>query len=398
MALDRTQETIGEKSFLKRLDTWLRLSHLTYGVPEHGRSFFFSLGGVVFAGFLLMVATGFILAQLYNPVPAQAYKSLEKIQSIGWASYIRALHYWTAQGVIVALLLHMGRVFITGAYKHPRQVIWWLGVALFGVMLMGSYFSGTVLKWDQEGFDALNHYKESLRQLGPIGALLSERLPGSTPINLRMYVSHITVFPVLIIILIVLHFYLIHAFNLSPTPWGRFSNEPEIPSHEIKGKFNEHAQSIFILSMMYYGFLAILAFFVRAPLMEASTGVESPVKPPWPFLWVYLFENIWGVKAVIYASAVLFAFLILVPLIDRKQERKFRARKGILGMGGLFAMSLFGLTLHGWFATPQLHEHEHGHDEEEGAHMEGEAHEEDGHTHEEETEEHGHDDAADHHD
>jgi|SRR5579884_725224 len=369
MATEQTQEAVGEKSLFRRLDTWLQLSRLTYGVPEHGRSFFFSLGGVVFAGFLLMIATGMILAQFYNPLPEHAYQSLEKIQSIKWATYFRALHYWTAQGVIVAILLHVGRVFITGAYKHPRQVTWWLGVALLGTMLMGSYFSGTVLKWDQGGFDALDHYKESLRELGPIGAALSESLPGSSPMNLRVYIQHITVFPVLIVVLIVLHFYLIHAFNLSPTPWDRFSNEPEIPRSELKGKFNEHAQSIFIFSIMYYGFLATLAFFFVPPLVEAPSGAMSTAKPPWPFLWMYGFENIWGIKAVIYATSVLFLFLALVPLIDRKQERKWKARKGILILGGVVAFSVIALTLHGWLATPQLHQHEH---------------EEDGHTHDEE--------------
>jgi len=88
--------------------------------------------------------------------------------------------------------------------------------------------------------------------------------------------------------------------------------------------------------MMYYGFLAILAFF-RAPLVEAPSDAMSTAKPPWPFLWMYGFENVWGIKVVVYATSVLFLFLILVPLIDRKQARKWKARKGIL----ILAASLF---------------------------------------------------------
>ena len=141
-----------------RFDTWLGLSRLDFPVPEHGRSVLYSFGGIVFIGFVLMVLTGFMLSQLYNPLPQQAYQSLEQIQKIGWASYLRALHFWFAQGVLAALILHTTRVFVTGAYKQPRQVTWWIGVALLATMLMGSYFSGTVLKWDQEGSDALGHY------------------------------------------------------------------------------------------------------------------------------------------------------------------------------------------------------------------------------------------------
>lgn len=380
-----------EPSRWGRLDTWLGLRHLDFPVPEHGRSALYTFGGVAFIGFVLMVLTGFILAQLYNPLPQQAYKSLEQIQRISWASYLRALHYWFAQGVIFALILHTTRVFITGAYKHPRQVTWWIGVALLGVMLMGSYFSGTVLKWDQEGADALSHLKGLLRMLGPVGAVMTD-WPGSSPMNLRIYVSHIAVYPVLIVLLLMGHFYLIHILNLAPTPWGKWSNAPEVPAQEIKGRFSEHARSILLLSVAYYGFLALMAVFVRAPLGEAPSGHGDPVKPPWPFLWMYLFENIWGVGAVLYITMILFGFLALVPLLDRGQERRFGARKGILSLGALFGLSLIALTVYGWAVPAQEHEgHTH---EEEGAVMgeEGDHHDEGDHPHEEEG--HSHDPAA----
>lgn len=357
------------------------LSRLDFPVPEHGRSVLYSFGGIVFVGFVLMVFTGFILSQLYNPLPQQAYQSLERIQKIGWASYLRALHFWFAQGVLAALILHTARVFVTGAYKHPRQVTWWIGVALLATMMMGSYFSGTVLKWDQEGSDALNHYKELLRMLGPIGALMTEWLPGSTPMNLRVYVSHITIFPVLIVLLIIIHFYLIHVLNLAPTFWGKWSSAPAVPAGEVRGRFSEHARTILLASLAYYGSLAVLAIFVRAPLMGAPSGHEEAVKPPWPFLWMYWFENVWGIGAVLYISTLLFGFLLLVPLIDRGQERRLDARKGILGLGGLVALSLIGLTLYGWVVPPQRHQHSHGHEEEtaEGTMTR----EEDAHSHDE---------------
>ncbi len=323
-----------------------------------------------------MVLTGFILAQLYNPLPQQAYRSLEQIQQINWASYLRALHYWFGQGVIFALILHTTRVFITGAYKHPRQVTWWIGVSLLGIMLMGSYFSGTVLKWDQEGADALSHLKGLLRMVGPVGAVMME-WPGSSPMNLRIYVSHIAVYPIVIVLLLMSHFYLIHVFNLAPTAWGKWSNAPEVPPQEVKGRFSEHARSILLLSVAYYGFLALVAIFVRAPLGEAPSGHGDPVKPPWPFLWMYLFENIWGVGAVLYITMLLFGFLALVPLLDRGQERRPGARKGILSLGALVGLSLIALTIYGWAVPAQEHTG-HSHDEEEGAVMGEEDHHEEG--------------------
>jgi ubiquinol-cytochrome c reductase cytochrome b subunit len=377
-------------SFIKRIEPWTRLSQLTYKIPEHGNRFFYSLGGMVAVGFLIMIATGLLLAQVYNPAPDLAYQSLQAIQQMSGASYLRALHYWMAQGVIVALLLHLARVFITGAYQHPRQVTWWIGVALLATLLMGSYFTGTVLKWDEEGLDALAHYKETLLHLGPIGAALTDALPGSPPMNFRVYVSHIALFPLLLIFLLVIHIYLIHTFNLSPTPKDRWADQPEIPESEMKGRFDQHMAHILVFSMLYYGWLSVLAFFVPAPLGGPPVPEHAALKPPWPFLWMYDFENLWGVVAVLFASAILFGLLALVPLIDRKQDRRFSARKPILTAGALLGATLIGLTLHGYIIPAQSHlSHSHGadtHKEEPSHHNQSDAHIEnnsDHHSHEE---------------
>ncbi|HEY5599941.1 MAG TPA: hypothetical protein VIK48_04550, partial [Candidatus Manganitrophaceae bacterium] len=171
------------------------------------------------------------------------------------------------------------------------------------------------------------------------------------------------VFPILLTLLVVAHFYLIHVFNLSPTPWDRWSGVEEIPAKEMKGKFNEHARSIVILSALYYGTLAIVAFFVRAPLLDPPSGSQAAVKPPWPFLWMYGLENAWGIAAILYASLAFFAFLFLVPFIDRKQDRRWPARKGILILGAFVGLSLAGLSFYGWIAPAQIHGHGPGHPE-----------------------------------
>lgn len=81
------------------------------------------------------------------------------VKEVPGGGFLRAFHYWGAQGVILVLLLHLLRVFITGVYKPPRLFTWYFGLALLGTALLGSYFSGTVLKWDQEAFEALAHYR-----------------------------------------------------------------------------------------------------------------------------------------------------------------------------------------------------------------------------------------------
>ncbi|MEK7702745.1 MAG: cytochrome b N-terminal domain-containing protein [Nitrospirota bacterium] len=368
-------------SLLKRIDPWLKLSQFTYKIPTHGNSFFYATGGVAFVGFILMILTGLLLTQVYDPAPTAAYESLKKIEQIGWTSFVRAIHYWIAQGVIVLLLLHIARVFITGAYQHPRQVTWWIGILLFATMLMGSYFSGTILKWDEEGADALAHYRVALQYLGPIGAFMTESLPGSNNLNLRLFASHIAVFPILILFLAIIHLYLIHTFNLSPTPKDQWADQPHVPEEEMKARFNDHAVCIFIYSALYYGALIVMAFFSRATLMGVPSPNHAALKPPWPFLWMYGFENIWGVVAVLFCSLALFGFLALVPLLDRKQDRRVAARKPILILGGLVAFTLIALSIHGWITPAQMHDG-HSHGEESGlGHSEAHPHEDAGEEH-----------------
>jgi len=346
---------------LKQNDLWVRILPSDYKIPSHGNGFFYCLGGIVAIGFFIMIGTGLLMTQVYNPAPNAAYESLQTIQQIGVMSYLRALHYWVAQGIIIVILLHLARVFITGAYKRPRQITWWVGIALLAIMLMGSYFTGTILKWDEEGSDALSHYREALMHLGHIGTLLTDALPASAPMNFRVYALHITFFPLLLIGLIGLHLYLIRVLHLSPTPGDKWADQPDIPESEMHVTFHQHGKNVMVFAILYYGWLSVLAFFIRAPLGGPPTPEHGALKPPWPFLWMYGFENQWGIVSTIYASSIFFGLLALIPVLDRKQDRRLQARKGILTMGAIVALALFGLTLHGYITPPQIHTGHHSH-------------------------------------
>ncbi|MFX7329536.1 cytochrome b N-terminal domain-containing protein, partial [Acinetobacter baumannii] len=73
-------------------------------------------------------------------------------------SIIRGIHYWAASLTLIAVALHVLRVFLYGSYKQPREGNWIIGAILFGT-LIGLFFTGTALKWDQEGYEALEHAK-----------------------------------------------------------------------------------------------------------------------------------------------------------------------------------------------------------------------------------------------
>ena len=94
-------------------------------------SWFHTLGSATLTAFLVQAVTGVILAMYYQPAPAEAYESIQHITNdltLGWL--VRGMHRWGASVFIILLFLHMGRVFLFGAYKYPRELNWLIGVLL----------------------------------------------------------------------------------------------------------------------------------------------------------------------------------------------------------------------------------------------------------------------------
>ena len=88
----------------------------------------------------------------YKPSPEEAYASIQMITNdltLGWL--VRGMHRWGASVFIILLFLHMGRVFLFGAYKYPRELNWLLGVLLL-VLAMLEGFTGYLLPWDQTAY------------------------------------------------------------------------------------------------------------------------------------------------------------------------------------------------------------------------------------------------------
>jgi ubiquinol-cytochrome c reductase cytochrome b subunit len=363
------------KGIWERLDQWFRLSRLSFPVPAHSKHLYYSLGGITFVGFLILFFSGLYLTQFFDAHPDKAYQSVKTIMTeVPGGRFIRSLHYWTAQAVVIALCLHLLRVFITGAYKFPRTMTWYLGVALFFTATMGSYFSGTVVKWDQEGFEALDHYKLTVAAFGPLGYWLGENLTGAVSMNLRMYTYHITLAPLAIVFLVVGHFYLIHVFNISPLPRGVSARLTEVPKEELTGTFTEHLRTIFLSSLIYYGAVAVLSLMIPAPIGNVRSDEMTGEKPPWLYLWMYGIENLTGIFGILYGTLALLILMLLIPLLDRGPSRDPIERKGILAVGIVTILILASFTLYAWIAPPQVHEGHvhpteestsppHGHDE-----------------------------------
>src|SRR5437667_5919742 len=192
-----------------------------------------TLGSAALTAFLVQAITGVILAMYYVPSAAidphtgnpQAYDSILNITdhlTMGWL--VRGMHKWGASVFILLMFLHMGRVFLVGAYKYPRELNWVIGVLIL-VSGMMEGFTGYLLPWDQTAYWA-SVVGINLNGTAPfLGPWLAQFLRGGQEISgatlTRFYSLHMLIIPAAIIGLITLHLYLVIRLGVTSPPWSK---------------------------------------------------------------------------------------------------------------------------------------------------------------------------------
>ena len=115
-------------------------------------NWFQTLGSATLTAFLVQALTGSILAMYYQPDTKDAYSSIQHITNdLTWGWLVRGMHKWGASVFIILMFMHMGRVFLFGAYKYPRELNWIGGVLLVAVGMFEG-FTGFLLPWDQTAY------------------------------------------------------------------------------------------------------------------------------------------------------------------------------------------------------------------------------------------------------
>jgi menaquinol-cytochrome c reductase cytochrome b subunit len=188
-------------------------------------NWFQTLGSATLTAFLIQALTGVILAMYYKPDPKNAYPSIVAITNDLWAGWlVRGMHRWGASVFIILMFLHMGRVFLFGAYKYPRELNWIIGVLLLALGLAEG-FTGYLLPWDQTSYWATT-VGININGTAPfVGPFLAQFLQGGTYINAdtlsRFYAIHMLLLPGAIFALIGLHLYLVIRLGVTSPPWSK---------------------------------------------------------------------------------------------------------------------------------------------------------------------------------
>ena len=172
-------------------------------------SYSFGLGIISAILFGALVWTGILLMFYYVPSVERAYPTMKEIQlSVPLGQFSRNMHRWSAHAMVLVVVLHMARVFYTGAYKPPREFNWIVGVVLL-LLTLGASFTGYLLPWDQLAYWAITVGTNIAAYAPGAGPAVQSLLLGSTEVGqnalIRFYTLHVAVLPVFITLLVSLH-------------------------------------------------------------------------------------------------------------------------------------------------------------------------------------------------
>jgi cytochrome b6 len=187
-------------------------------VPPHV-NIFYCFGGIVFTLFLVQVATGFAMTFYYRPSVADAFASVEYMMTqvnFGWL--IRSIHRWSASMMVLMMILHVFRVYLTGGFKKPRELTWVTGVILASVTVSFGV-TGYSLPWDQIGYWACKIVTGVPEAIPVVGTSLVELLRGGSSVGqatlTRFYSLHTFVLPLITAVFMLAHFLMIRKQGIS---------------------------------------------------------------------------------------------------------------------------------------------------------------------------------------
>jgi len=311
---------------------------------------------------VVQVTTWILLLFYYRPSAEEAYESVQFLMAeveFGWL--IRSIHAWSANLMIFALFVHLFSVLLLKAYRPPREVTWFSGVALLAIAL-GFGFTGYLLPWNELAYFATKVGTEITGAIPLLGRFLVRLLRGGDEVTgatlTRFYGIHVAVLPAIVTLILGLHLYLVQKHGMSVPPGverrgGATRSMPFVPNFLLR-------DIVGWLSAL--AILAALAAFLPAELgRKADPFAPAPVgiKPEWYFMFMfqtlkYLPSHILGLEGEI-VGVMGFGLgglaLLLIPFLDRRAARG-ESSPMFTWIGILIIVYIIVLTYLGYAANP----------------------------------------------
>ena len=265
--------------------------------------------------FFTQVVTGTLLWMFYAPSAQTAWESVYFLQyhvAGGW--FLRGVHHYMAQAMIVLLVLHLMQVVIDGAYKAPREINFWFGVMMMGVTLALS-LTGYLLPWDQKGYWATAVATNLMAEVPLIGPALQKIVVGGSEYGhhtlTRFFALHAGVLPATLVALVVAHIYLFRKH-------GIHVKEPR-PKRDSYFWPDQVLKDAIACLAVLLAVVALTIYFRGAPLgPPADPSNEFPARPEWYFLFLFqLLKYVPAFWGAVIIPAFLGLWMFLTPFIGK---------------------------------------------------------------------------------
>lgn len=279
-------------------------------VPARQSRFRYTLGAGGISVFLVLVLllTGILEMFYYVPTPEGAALSIQSLSYlVPYGGFVRNLHYWAAQLLVVTASIHLLRVIFTGAYNRPRRLNYLLGLTLL-VLVLFLDFSGYVLRWDQGIHWALVAGTNLLETIPLVGSNLYSLVMGGSAVSdatlIRFYTWHIFGLTLILIGVGVWHIFRVRRDGGIALPPPKLRTEGQRISRD------ELVRREILTAILVSIGLVLLASFWPAPIaapLDTIAGSTVDSRAPWFFLWIQ--------QLLSFGDPLIFGILIPMGLV-----------------------------------------------------------------------------------
>jgi ubiquinol-cytochrome c reductase cytochrome b/c1 subunit len=324
--------------------------HITgYPTPKN-LNYWWNFGSLAGTFLVIQILTGIWLTMYYKPDTRFAFDSVQHIMrdvSYGWL--IRYLHALGPTGFFFAVYVHMARGLYYGSYKSPRELLWWIGVAIY-LALMAEAFMGYLLPWGQMSYWGATVITNLFSAIPVVGSGFVQWLRGDFAVGDatlgRFFSFHTTLIPIGVIgLLVILHLTALHRVG---------SNNPTGIELDKKGPAVIPFSPYFIVKDLWFisFILTIFLFFVffnpdlfLEPInYEPANALTTPshMQTEWYYLPFYAIvksiPNKLGGVIAMFGAILILAFL---PYLDRSPVMSARYRPIKKVLTWLFFLNFF---------------------------------------------------------
>jgi quinol---cytochrome-c reductase cytochrome b subunit len=278
---------------------------LRYVFPDHWS---FLLGEVALYAFVVLVLTGIYLTLFFKPslapvqyhgdyaplhgrVMSEAYSSTVDISlKVKAGLLMRQTHHWAADLFVAAIVLHLLRIFFTGAFRKPRDLTYYIGLLMLITALLEGYVGYSMVDDLLSGMGLAIGYSV-LMSVPFIGANLAQLLWGGPfPTHVfesRMYIAHVFLFPILIATLIALHLTLVALRHHTQFAGGRGTERKVVGVPTFPGQTPRSLGLLFAVAAVLFlmgGLIQINPIWQWGPyqVSQATNGAQ----PDWYLGWL----------------------------------------------------------------------------------------------------------------